>query len=252
MRIQTIRTHKIRPFESTLFEVLDRYVKRFSEHSILVITSKIVSLAQNTVVPVGKIDKDKLIRAEADYWLPRKKNDLNILLTIKSNILIPAAGIDESNADGFYVLWPRNPQKTADAVRLYLQKRFGVKDAGVIITDSRTIPLRWGTTGVSIGYSGFEGIKNYIGKPDIFGRVLKITKTNMADALATAAVAQMGEGKEQTPLAIITDVPFVKFTRRSPSTKETKLMHIGMRDDMYAPLIKGVKWQRGEGGFRIP
>ena len=42
-----------------------------------------------------------------------KKNSLG--LTMKNNILIPGAGIDVSNGNGYYTLWPRNPQKTANA-----------------------------------------------------------------------------------------------------------------------------------------
>lgn len=250
MKIQPIKTHKVRSHQQGLIALLDRYVRKLPERSILVITSKIVSLAEDSVISVDDVSKDDLIKQEADYWMPRDKNPHNILLTIKNNILIPAAGIDESNAHGCYVLWPRNPQGTANIVRRYLEKRFRLKRAGVIITDSRTIPLRWGTSGVSIAYSGFEGIKDYIGKPDIFGRLLTITKSNIADALATAAVACMGEGKEQTPMARITEVPFVTFTQRNPSLKELRLMHIGMSDDMYAPLLRGVKWRRGGASLR--
>ena len=45
-----------------------------------------------------------------------------------------------------------------------------LKKVGVIITDSKTTPLRWGTSGVAISYSGFSPLKNYIGSPDIFGK----------------------------------------------------------------------------------
>jgi F420-0:gamma-glutamyl ligase len=38
-----------------------------------------------------------------------------------------------------------------------------------------------------------------------------MTKVNVADALAAAAVLVMGEGSEQTPLVVIGDVPFVTF-----------------------------------------
>jgi len=43
---------------------------------------------------------------------------------------------------------------------------------------------------------------------------------NVADALAAAAVLLMGEGKEQTPLAVLTDLPFVTFQDHNPSPAE--------------------------------
>jgi F420-0:gamma-glutamyl ligase len=55
----------------------------------------------------------------------------------------------------------------------------------------------------------------------------------------------MGEGNEQTPLAVIEDVPFVKFQARNPLKKELESFHIDMEDDLYAPLLKGVKWRKG-------
>ena len=33
----------------------------------------------------------------------------HMTLTIKQGMLIPTAGIDESNGDGYYILWPRDP-----------------------------------------------------------------------------------------------------------------------------------------------
>jgi len=75
----------------------------------------------------------------------------------------------------------------------------------VLITDSRVSPLRQGVFGMALGYSGFKGLRDYRGKPDIFGRTLKVTQVGVADSLATSAALVMGEGKEQQPLAVIED-----------------------------------------------
>jgi dihydrofolate synthase / folylpolyglutamate synthase len=168
-----------------------------------------------------------------------------VVLAINNNLIAPSAGIDESNGNGYYILWPENPQKTANEIRSYLIKRFSVSEAGVIITDSRTTPLRWGTTGISIAYSGFLALNDYIGRPDIFGRKLEMTKANIADALAVAAVVVMGEGSEQTPLAVIKDVPFVHFQKRNPSAGEVRGLRIEMKDDVYEPLLTSVDWKKG-------
>jgi len=124
---------------------------------------------------------------------------------------MPSAGIDESNSNGFYILHPKDLQETANKIRIYLCKRFKLKNVGVLITDSKTTPLRWGTTGVALAHSGFLALNDYIDTPDIFGRKLKVTKVNISDGLAAAAVLVIGEGREQTPLAIISETASVKF-----------------------------------------
>lgn len=244
MKIQSIKTHKILPFKESLFEILDKYVVSMPAKSILVVTSKIVAICESRVVKIGEAEKHDLVKKEAEFYLPPETNRYGMSLTIKRNILAVTAGIDESNGNGYYILWPENPQKSANKIRRYLQNRFD-KDLGVIITDSKTTPLRWGVTGIAIAHSGFEALNNYIGKPDIFGRKLKITKVNVMDALAAAAVLVMGEGKEQTPLAIIQDLPFVKFTGHDPSEKELKSLHISIDEDIYGFLLKSVKWEKG-------
>lgn len=246
MKITPIKTKKIISNKESLFSVLDKYITCLHEKSIVAITSKIVSLCEGRVVKIGNIAKKTLINQEADFILPYAKSKYNIILTIKNNLLIPTAGIDESNGNGNYVLWPLNPQKTANQVRIYLSKRFSLKKIGVIFTDSRTNPMQRGTIGVAIAYSGFSALNNYIGKPDVFGRILKMTKSNVLHSLATSAVLIMGEGNEQTPLAIIEDVPFVEFQERNPTKQELKELKINLNEDLYAPLLKSVRWRKGQ------
>ena len=246
MKVSPIRTEKIRPYTIGLFQILDKYVKKMPEGSVLALTSVMVSICEGRVIKIGEVDKDDLIKGEADLYLPRKISRYNLMFTITRGILIPSAGIDESNTGGYYALFPKDPQKTANAVRRYLASRFKLKKVGVIITDSKTSPLRWGTNGVALTHSGFSGLNSYIGKPDIFGRNLKMTKANIMDALAASAVVTMGEGDEQTPLAIIEDVPFIKFQGRDPSAREIRELAISIEDDLYSPLLKAVKWRKGK------
>ena len=242
MIIETIRTPKITARNDDLFNVLDRCIENFGNEQILVITSKIVSICEGRIVEIGKEEKLDLIRSEADTYLPPEQSKFNISLTIKNDLLIPTAGIDESNGNGFYVLWPEDPQRSANEIRAYLCERFEIENPGVIVTDSKTSPLRWGTTGVSIAHSGFLGLYDYAGAPDLFGRELKVTKSNVVDGLAAAAVVAMGEGSEQTPLARISDVGFVEFQNRNPSPEELLPFHYSIEDDLYAPLLQGVEW----------
>jgi F420-0:gamma-glutamyl ligase len=76
-----------------------------------------------------------------------------------------------------------------------------------------------------------------------------MTQTNIPDGFAAAAVMLMGEGDERTPLAIITDVPWVKFVERlQRSRKPFSSFEIRTREDLYYPLLSGVKWKKGKSG----
>jgi putative folate metabolism gamma-glutamate ligase len=244
MNISVIHTHRITPKTTTANDIINRSISSFSEKSILVVTSKIVSICEGRVLQIGKKQKRDIIADEADYVLTGKDVRYGITLTRKHNILIPSSGIDESNGNGQYVLWPKHPQRSANDIRQHLCSRFSIQHAGVIITDSKTTPLRWGTTGIAIAHSGFMALKNYIGTPDIFGRTLKYTKASIVDGLAAAAVVAMGEGKEQTPMAVISDVPFVEFQTRNPTAKELTELAIDIHDDIYAPLLTSVTWKK--------
>ncbi len=247
MNITPIKTHQITQKDSDIISVVDQYILDLSENSILVITSKIVAIAQGRIVPMDeKTDKDVLIANESQWYLPRSENKYNVSMTITRNTLVASAGIDESNGDGYYILWPEDPQKVANTIREYLKNKFSLKHIGVLITDSRTTPMRWGVTALSIAFSGFMPLKDYIGKPDIFGRDMVHTKMSIVDNLSCAAALVMGEGSEQTPMAIVTEVPFVEFVDRNPTEEELKGLQIEPDEDLYAPLLKSVKWLRGK------
>lgn len=49
-------------------------------------------------------------------------------------------------------------------MRKKLQQKYKVKKLGVLITDSRTMPLRSGITGVALGYAGFAELKTMSGR----------------------------------------------------------------------------------------
>lgn len=246
MQIRTIKTHKITIRDTDIFKVLERYIKKLNEKSIVVVTSKIVAICEGRMVKIGNVDKRKLLENESEYFLPPEENKYNVSLAIKNNFLVAGAGIDESNGNGYYILWPSDPQKWANKIREYLVKKFGVKHVGVIITDSKTTPLRWGVTGACIAHSGFKLLKDYRGEPDIFGRHLIFTTQNIGEGLACAATLQMGEGDEQQPLAIIEDVPFVEFQTRNPTKEELQTLRINIEDDLYSSLLKNAGWRMGK------
>ncbi len=229
----------------TVYELLDQVVK-LPENSVLAITSKVVSICENNVIPVKDADEKELIKKEADYYLPFDTSKYNYNFTIKNRTLISNAGIDESNGGGMFVLWPKDPQKAANEIRKYLKDKFGLNNLGVIISDSTLTPLRLGTMGIAIAHSGFAAANNYVGKPDLFGRPFKVSQSNVAGGLAAAGAVVMGEATEQTPIVIIEDVPFVEFQDRDPTREELDEIRISPEDDIFAPLINSVKWLPGD------
>lgn len=247
MIIRTIKTEKLTGRNKGLFDFVDKYIKKLDEKSVVVLTSKIISILEGRVMKKEGIPKADLIAAESDQYLVYENEywHKDFVLSIKNNLLIPNGGIDESNAFDNYILWPKDPYGTAKKLWKYWKDKFKLKNLGVIITDSKTTPMRWGTTGVSIGYCGFSGLNSYIGKNDIFGKKMEITKANIADGLAAAGVVAMGEGKEQTPIAIITGFENIKFKKTATSKSEIKNFSIAMNEDIYSPLLMGVKWIKG-------
>jgi len=243
MNIKPYKTHKIQPSEN-LFAILDQYLPKLEEKSVVAIASKIVGICEGRIVKkTSQEQKDKLIKQEAQYYLPQKR--MGYLMTINQDILVVNAGVDESNSDGSLSLWPKDLQKSANLIREYLTKKHRIKHLGVILTDSKVSPLRWGVTGYSLSHSGFKALNSYIGKKDIFGEKMHVEQSNIADSLATAAVVTMGEGNEQQPLAVVTDLPFVQFQSRNPSQKELDNLKIKTKDDMYASMLTAVDWKKG-------
>ena len=245
MKIASYKTPKITA-KGNLLTLLDSTLPHLQEKDIVVITSKIISICQGRVVANdGEVDKYELIRQEADAVIENEKlKRLGVVLTIKDEILIPNAGIDESNGNGYFILWPRDIHKTAADIWQHLRAKYNLKHLGVIITDSHTTPLRWGTTGMGLSWAGFAALKDYIGTPDIFGRRLRVTKANVLDGLAAAAVLTMGEGNEQTPLALIRDAAFVTFQELPPSKSEIANLKISLDEDIFSPMLTAVRWKQ--------
>ncbi len=120
------------------------------------------------------------------------------------------AGIDQSNighGEGeCALLLPTDPDQSARSLREDLAERTGCR-LGVIICDSVNRPWRLGSVGIAIGCSGVTVLDDRRGDPDLFGRELKITLVNRADAIATAALMVMGEADEGVPAALVSGYP---------------------------------------------
>jgi coenzyme F420-0:L-glutamate ligase/coenzyme F420-1:gamma-L-glutamate ligase len=114
------------------------------------------------------------------------------------------AGIDKSNVEGEknVVLLPRNPDESAQRIRSDL-KNLTNRDVAVIISDTNGRPLRMGEINVAIGVAGIKPIRDRRGEKDLFGYVLHVKQTAIADELASAAELAIGQANEGVPVAII-------------------------------------------------
>jgi dihydrofolate synthase / folylpolyglutamate synthase len=245
MKVTSIRTERIAAGATELLPLLDRVIADVDDGSVIAITSKIVSLCEGSVIPLDAIAKEELVVRESDLYLPASLSKYRHHFTITNNTLIPMAGVDESNGDGQYILWPRDAQATASTVRAWARQKFGLSQIGVLITDSTCHPLRRGTNGIMLAYSGFRALNDYVGRPDLFGRPFAVSQADVAGGLAAAAVLQMGEGAEQTPIAILSDLPFVHFQDRDPTARELASVIIPLDEDLFAPFLTSVHWQKG-------
>lgn len=249
MQVIAIKTRKFLPPKDNLWNLLSA-IKTLKENSVVAVTSKVVSIGEGRCIPFAEITKDELAIKEADKYISREASPGGwILHTIKNNILIASAGVDESNGADFYTLWPENPEMSAQKIWKYLRKKFKIKNLGVIITDSRLIPLRRGVVGIAISFCGFKPIKDYRGTRDIFGREFRMEVTDIPDSLATAAVLEMGEGAEQQPIAVITDISQIEFVDETNKSQPLfDSLKIPEKEDMFYPFLSSVGWLKGGSG----
>jgi len=238
MKFIPIKTRLILPPKDDIYPVLDKYLPSLSEGDVVFITSKILAIHQGQCKKIktgNRDEKDKLIKKEAEVYIPRKEcPGEHVILTLKEHTLIPSAGIDESNSSDHYIFWPKNSNEEAKKICNYLKKKYKIKKLAVVITDSHTIPMRYGVMGISTGFFGIKPLRDYRGQKDIFGRKLKMTKSNIVDSLANIAVLIMGEGAEQTPIVIGRGLDMVEFTNRA----NHKDLLIPIKEDIYYPLLK--------------
>jgi F420-0:gamma-glutamyl ligase len=235
--LQTELFHPRQDLADFAAQNLERYLGNGinSEKHVVAITSKIVSLSENRLVPKSTIGKKALVERESDVYLGEIGYGCH--LTVKHGLLIPSAGIDESNSEtGDYILFPVDPFASLKDLHQKLCARFRLKELGLIMTDSHTTPLRNGVTGIALAYWGMHGIRSFIGSPDLFGRPLQMTNVNIVDALASAAVLAMGESNECRPLTVIQGAEIEFSSHTDPAE-----VGIPIEKDLYGPILKPVR-----------
>lgn len=205
------------PLVDCIVDSMEKNNLQLHDRDVLAISSKFVALSQGRVVKLADVRPGKKAEAIAGKMkmspqmaqLVLDESDRafggveGFLLAVKDNLIAPNAGIDRSNIyPGHAILYPERPFVSAESIRREIKKRTG-KKIGIVLTDSRLMPTRIGTTGVAIACAGMEPVQDCRGRRDLFGNVLKYTKRALADDIAAAAELLMGEADEAVPVVLV-------------------------------------------------
>ena len=184
---------------------------------VLVVAHKVVSKSEGRVRRLRDIEpgerarelaeehrKDaRLVQAvldESDELL-RARDGVLICVT-RHGLVCANAGVDLSNAsgEGEVVLLPDDPDASARRLRGGIELAIGVRPA-VVISDSFGRAWRLGQTDVAIGAAGLAPLDAWGGRPDAYGRELRVTEIAIADAVAAAAdLARAKDSREPAVL----------------------------------------------------
>ncbi|RLI97039.1 MAG: coenzyme F420-0:L-glutamate ligase [Candidatus Aenigmatarchaeota archaeon] len=224
MEIYGIKTRLIKPGEDIveiIVKSLEENKIELSDGDVIAIADKVIATADRRIVKLSEITpSQKAIEIAKKYQLEPGFAELVIresdivmggvyraVLTVRDGIIVANAGIDHKNVpEDCAALWPEDPNKRAREIREKIMRITG-KRIGVILVDSRVMPLRRGTVGFALGFSGIKPTIDCRGKSDLYGKPLKITYMNVIDDLAAAAHLLMGETDERVPLVVIKGAP---------------------------------------------
>ena len=153
-----------------------------------------------------------------------KASPETILVEDKRGIVCINAGIDKSNIDGLdvFALLPENPDVSAERCRMEIKRLTG-KNVAVVVCDTYSRPFRRGQVNFAIGVSGIKPLKDYRGKPDLFGYVLKVKNVAVVDEIAAAAELLMGQATEATPVVIFKGLQNVLEYCEKSSVRELEI-----------------------------
>ena len=212
----------VQPNDDIIEMILSSSKISINDGDILVLSQKIISKREGRIINLNSIipselsvgiasayEKDpRLVEAvlSESKRIVRMEHGVLIVQT-RHDFICANAGIDESNVEkGFVTLLPIDPDKSAKKIRDAILQLTG-KNVAVIISDTFGRPFRLGQTDHAIGIAGIESIKNYEGKSDTFGKIMRVTAIAIVDELCAAAELVMGK-IEKSPAAIIKNYNF--------------------------------------------
>jgi coenzyme F420-0:L-glutamate ligase/coenzyme F420-1:gamma-L-glutamate ligase len=170
---------------------------------VIVVAHKVVSKAEGRVRSLASVEPGARARAIAaehgkDARLVQVVLDESadvlraqggvLICETRHGLVCANAGVDQSNASqpGEVILLPEDPDGSARRLRDGIAGARGVRPA-VVIADSFGRAWRLGQTDVAIGAAGLVPLDRWVGRPDAYGRELRVTSIAIADAVAAAA-----------------------------------------------------------------
>lgn len=216
-----------------IHQALDAAAMSLQDGDVLVVSSKIVSKAENRFVDLKTVTPSEHAQHIAETTGKDARivelilqNSEKVTRAIKGVLLVKHflgftsanAGIDNSNVGAdmqdTVLLLPENPDASANRLRHALQNRYGVR-LGIIISDTHGRPFRFGNIGFAIGLAGIPALIDQRGEHDLFGRELLATITPLADELAAAAGLISGQADEGQPVVLIRGVTWHESTEQA-------------------------------------
>lgn len=208
-----------------IVETAKRNHLEIEDGDIIAIAQKIFSKAENRivrlkdVVPSRKAEEIAKVTGKspkfAELVLRESKRIVKaspevLLVEDKRNLICINAGIDKSNVKGKgnFALLPEKPDNSAKKCCLEIKRLTG-KNVAVVMCDTYSRPFRRGQVNFAIGMAGIKPFKDYRGKEDLFGQILKVKNITIVDEIAAAAELLMGQAKEATPVVIFKSLNIV-------------------------------------------
>ena len=194
---------EVRPGDDLAALLADAAPADLGAGDVVVVAHKVVSKAEGRTRRLDEIDpgeraraiadehgKDaRLVQAVLDESAELLRAEHGVLISVTRHGFVCAnAGVDQSNAGAAdeLVLLPEDPDASARRLREGIEALRGVRPA-VIVTDSFGRAWRMGQTDVAIGIAGLQPLEDWGGRPDAYGRDLRVTAIAIADAAAGAA-----------------------------------------------------------------
>lgn len=202
-----------------IVEAAEKQGTPLQSNDVVVVTHVVVSKSEGNVINLDTVNPSDMAEeiaaqtkkdpAMVQVILDETKEIVrigqnSIITETKSGIICANAGVDRSNVYGErnVVPLPKNPNASAQLIRSEIKLAAGV-DVAVIVSDTHGRPFRMGEINIAVGTSGFKPIRDRRGEKDLFGYVLRIKQTAVADELASAAELVIGQASEGIPAAII-------------------------------------------------
>lgn len=217
---------------------------------IIVVAQKIVSKAEGRVFRLRDVPVSPRARhiakksGKSGRFVQLVLGETKRLLKVSREILLVEdirglvcinAGIDKSNVEGAdtYALLPQEPDSSAERIRAEICRLTG-KNVGIVICDTYSRPFRRGQVNYAIGIAGVNAFRDYRGKVDLFGQILKVKNIAVVDEIAAAAELLMGQATESLPVVIVRGLSESVIEGSGPKIVE---LLISRREDLFKDVL---------------